>query len=267
MKVFIDGMKTIILRDDIRFMLKSFKYLDERERLVLYHRFGLNQEKCLTLDETSRLLKITRERVRQIQVNALKKLKKEFRNDDPVFKAKKEKEHEIQEKIKEEKEKRQRELMEKKLELKIRQEIKQKIRQYKRPERKPRKDSVFARINTESDRYKFICLFDYTANSIDQLKQLIETEKSLDGRIRDVVKELDPDLNIKTIRWYIQGRYLIVDYQPYGKRKYKRVEIYIPYFLASKENRERLISEIKNLNINIPSITLADLILALKMRC
>jgi len=49
--------------------------LDEREKDILVQRYGLNGNKPRTLEETSKGYKITRERVRQIQGEALEKLK------------------------------------------------------------------------------------------------------------------------------------------------------------------------------------------------
>ncbi|MCX7775701.1 MAG: sigma-70 family RNA polymerase sigma factor [Spirochaetaceae bacterium] len=49
--------------------------LSEREQKVIELRYGLNGEAPRTLEETGRLLGITRERVRQIQEHALEKIK------------------------------------------------------------------------------------------------------------------------------------------------------------------------------------------------
>jgi RNA polymerase sigma factor (sigma-70 family) len=49
--------------------------LNEREREVLRLRYGLGQERELTLEEIGRRLSITRERVRQIEANALVKMR------------------------------------------------------------------------------------------------------------------------------------------------------------------------------------------------
>lgn len=49
--------------------------LSEREREILRLRYGLNGEKSYTLEEIGELYKITRERVRQLEKKALKKLK------------------------------------------------------------------------------------------------------------------------------------------------------------------------------------------------
>lgn len=49
--------------------------LSDRERVVLMHRFGLHDTKAYTLEEIGRLLGVTRERVRQIESQALAKLR------------------------------------------------------------------------------------------------------------------------------------------------------------------------------------------------
>ena len=245
-------------------MFKSFRKLDEKERLVLYHRFGLNHEKCLTLDETSKLLKLTRERIRQIQVKALKKLKKEFRDDDLVFKTQQEKDREMQEKLEKEREQKKWNIMCKKIELEVRQEIKEKMSQYKRPERKPRKDNFFSRL-ANSDHFKFIDTFEYTKKSAAQFKRLIESEKSIDERIRTVVAEIYPNVTLGTIQWNVIGKYLVVDYQPCEDKKYKRIDIYLPYFLAPKENRMKLINELKELGDCIHPTSIEELLMLLKL--
>jgi len=49
--------------------------LGDRERQILEMRFGLNGEAPRTLDEVGRAFKVTRERVRQIENQSLKKLR------------------------------------------------------------------------------------------------------------------------------------------------------------------------------------------------
>ena len=49
--------------------------LDEREKTIIKHRFGLDGEEPKTLTEVGELLGISRERVRQIEQRALKKLR------------------------------------------------------------------------------------------------------------------------------------------------------------------------------------------------
>lgn len=60
---------------DIARMLLALDAMDVREATVLRMRFGLNREEGMTLDEVGRKLGLTRERVRQIESEALPKLK------------------------------------------------------------------------------------------------------------------------------------------------------------------------------------------------
>ncbi len=59
-------------REDIR---KALGALPEREREVIELRYGLRGQEPMTLEEVGRYFQITRERVRQIENNTLKKLK------------------------------------------------------------------------------------------------------------------------------------------------------------------------------------------------
>ena len=49
--------------------------LSDREKIVLKHRFGLQQTRMHTLEQIGKLLGVTRERVRQIETQALDKLR------------------------------------------------------------------------------------------------------------------------------------------------------------------------------------------------
>jgi RNA polymerase primary sigma factor len=58
--------------------------IDEREARVLRYRFGLYEGHPMTLGEIGRKLKLTRERVRQIQAAAVAKLNRRFTPEDSV---------------------------------------------------------------------------------------------------------------------------------------------------------------------------------------
>jgi RNA polymerase primary sigma factor len=62
----------VMRREYIEELLEN---LTEKEREVLRYRFGLMGDKPLTLKETGKILGITRERIRQIEIRALKKLR------------------------------------------------------------------------------------------------------------------------------------------------------------------------------------------------
>jgi RNA polymerase primary sigma factor len=79
---FIEDKKTIgpadaasqeFLREQLDDVLKNV--LSERERQVLSHRFGLQDGKAKTLEEIGDKFNVTRERVRQIEAKALRKLR------------------------------------------------------------------------------------------------------------------------------------------------------------------------------------------------
>jgi RNA polymerase primary sigma factor len=59
------------LKDKLEHVLKS---LPERERLIIKLRYGLEDGYVYTLEEVGRILKVTRERVRQIEAKAVRKL-------------------------------------------------------------------------------------------------------------------------------------------------------------------------------------------------
>lgn len=63
---------SMTLQDTLGSVLKN---LNQREKTIITLRYGLNGEGPRTLEETGRLLGITRERVRQIQEKAIQKLK------------------------------------------------------------------------------------------------------------------------------------------------------------------------------------------------
>jgi RNA polymerase primary sigma factor len=63
---------SMTLQDTLNGILSQ---LSEREMKIIQLRFGLDGEEPLTLEETGRMLGITRERVRQIQEKATLKLR------------------------------------------------------------------------------------------------------------------------------------------------------------------------------------------------
>jgi RNA polymerase primary sigma factor len=81
-----DAAAKEMLKEQVHFVLTA---LSERERQVLELRFGLIDGKDHTLEEVSRYFNVTRERIRQIEAKALRKLRnptkskqlKDFLND------------------------------------------------------------------------------------------------------------------------------------------------------------------------------------------
>ena len=67
----------VMLKEQIKNLLSTLK---ERERRVLILRFGIGDDRQRTLEEVGRELKVTRERIRQIEDKALRKLKFKAKN-------------------------------------------------------------------------------------------------------------------------------------------------------------------------------------------
>lgn len=61
---------------------KILNHLDERERKILVLRFGLHGEDPHTLEEVAKEFNITRERIRQIEVTALAKIRIRFKQEE-----------------------------------------------------------------------------------------------------------------------------------------------------------------------------------------
>ena len=69
-----DSFKDNELKDMINDSLH--KVLSEREKDVIKKRFGIDEDQAFTLEEIGKEFNVTRERIRQIELKALKKLKK-----------------------------------------------------------------------------------------------------------------------------------------------------------------------------------------------
>ena len=66
------------LRGDLE---KSMTCLKEKERKILYLRFGFDGENCKTLEEIGNIFGVTRERIRQIEAKAIRKMKKKVNRE------------------------------------------------------------------------------------------------------------------------------------------------------------------------------------------
>jgi RNA polymerase primary sigma factor len=72
-----DATSKLLLREQMRSILDS---LSQRERLVLEMRFGLKDGQGRTLEEVGQAFGVTRERIRQIEAKALRKLRHPLRS-------------------------------------------------------------------------------------------------------------------------------------------------------------------------------------------
>lgn len=76
----------MVNRDDVQTIRKLLDAIDEREANILRLRFGLNGEGPLTLKEVGQRVGLTRERVRQIEIEALEKLGRRLDSRNPFGK-------------------------------------------------------------------------------------------------------------------------------------------------------------------------------------
>ena len=67
-----DATTRILLKEQLDEVLKT---LNEREEMVLRYRYGLDDGSHKTLEEVGKIFTVTRERIRQIEVKALRKLR------------------------------------------------------------------------------------------------------------------------------------------------------------------------------------------------
>lgn len=76
-------MEALEQSEEFQLILKLLDAIDERDARVLKLRFGLEGQEPLTLKEIGREIGLTRERVRQIEVEAIKKLQDQLAEDNP----------------------------------------------------------------------------------------------------------------------------------------------------------------------------------------
>lgn len=73
-------------QETIKDILSFLSQLDHRDARVLRLRFGLEGQEPLTLKEIGLVIGLTRERVRQIEIDSLKRLRERMQNGTPLHK-------------------------------------------------------------------------------------------------------------------------------------------------------------------------------------
>jgi RNA polymerase primary sigma factor len=75
-----DPKENTEINENTEILMDLISKLDHREQSILCFRFGLNNKKTETLDEIGVRFKVTRERIRQVETKALRKLRRMVRN-------------------------------------------------------------------------------------------------------------------------------------------------------------------------------------------
>jgi len=76
--------ETVTRREEFRLVLQLLEHIDERDARVIRLRYGLEGKEPLTLKQIGREVGLTRERVRQIEVEALRRLQQKITDDRPL---------------------------------------------------------------------------------------------------------------------------------------------------------------------------------------
>jgi RNA polymerase primary sigma factor len=71
-----DPADRVLQEDRVRLLAEWLRRLNPREREILELRYGLGEEDPLTLEEIGKRYRVTRERIRQIETGALRKLRR-----------------------------------------------------------------------------------------------------------------------------------------------------------------------------------------------
>ena len=78
----IDYIENINFKDNLKLLTKYLNILSDREKLIIYKRYGIYEYKELTQKEIAKELKISRSYVSRIEKRALTKLLREFINNE-----------------------------------------------------------------------------------------------------------------------------------------------------------------------------------------
>jgi len=78
-ETYLPRIDILVDRERDRVLQRSLSQLPPRERHVLCMHFGIGHRRAYTLEEIGRKFRLTRERIRQIEVKALKKLRQPAR--------------------------------------------------------------------------------------------------------------------------------------------------------------------------------------------